>query len=181
METILSQDPVGRLIRDLVRSGRTADLAELRQIIRRIASAEFDPRIVTVPIAERGLAYQGIVLGERAPSLEYHLVKRVLGQEDQQWAMGTTAAQYLDDLRRAVQADSALLAIYERRGGVVVAIITPTPDAVPEPRRGPRALPHTVVVYSADRGTIVTGYQATLREVRIPEGARWFRPPRENP
>jgi hypothetical protein len=42
-------------------------------------------------------------------------------------------------------------------------------------RTGSRSLPNTVVVYSIDRGKVVSGYQfSTLAELSIPEDASWL-------
>ena len=74
----VSGHPADRLIRDLIRTGRAATGEEVARIIERMASAPFDPRSVPVGVRQRGLAYQGITLGERADSLTYHLAQRVL-------------------------------------------------------------------------------------------------------
>jgi hypothetical protein len=110
----------------------------------------------------------------RDESLFVHLVRRVL--IDAQWAAGTTADRYLSDLRRGVRAGDAKPAGYARRGGFLAATLTPTDQAVPAPRRGPRSVPEPLVAYSADRGMVVTGYQVSGRHVAgIPEDARWLR------
>lgn len=66
------------------------------------------------------------------------------------------------------------LAIYERRGGNISVAFAP--NTIPEERRGPRAQPYVFVVYSVDRGNIVSGYQASsLEAVDIPKDAVWLK------
>lgn len=112
------------------------------------------------------------MLGRDDP-LFVHLVRRVLG--DKQWTVGTTAEQYVADPRRTVRAADPRLAVYARRGGYVAATLTPTDRAVPAERRGPTSLPDLLVVYSADRGAMLTGYQvAGPQTVAILKDARWL-------
>jgi hypothetical protein len=127
---------------------------------------------VRVPVALRGMSYRGRPLGRRAGSLAVHLLTRVL--LDQQWADVTTEADYLDDLRRAVRDAAARLAAYERRGGPMAASLAP--NTVPPIRRGVKSLPWLFVVYSADRGSIISAYQVSgLEEVRISGDIRWLK------
>ena len=168
-----SHHPADQLIRELIQSGRATEPAEIERILDRMALAVFDPRVVRVPIHERGLTYGNRLILERADSLFLHLVRRVLIRE--QWGVGTTPDQYLDDLRQVVRAQDISLAIYSRRGGSLAAALAPTDQVVPPERRGPRSLPELFVVYSADRGIIVTGYQVSSRDVlAIPKDARWL-------
>ncbi len=170
----ISQHPTDRLIRELLRTGRQATDEEITRIVECIATAPFDPQTVRVRPAHRGAGYQDRTLGVAAPSLTYHLVKRVvLGQ---QWAAGTTADQYVEDLRRAALNPSARLAIYQRRGGHIAAVVAPTDRVLPAERRGARPEPNLLVVYSADRGIILSGYQfSTLDKTGVPREARWLR------
>src|SRR5262249_7886528 len=95
---------------------------------------------------------------------------------DRQWAVGTTAAEYLADLRSALRHPGAQLVIYDRRGGPIAATVTPVDAGLPPARRGHRWLPFLLVVYSAERGIMVTGYQISgLAEVSIPAGVRWLK------
>lgn len=89
-----------------------------------MASAPFDPQIVPAPRDQQGVTYLGRTLGMRDDALFVHLVKRVV--DEQQWAVGTTAAQYVDDLRRAIQRPDARVIVYPRRGGPVAATISQT-------------------------------------------------------
>ncbi|HZR98757.1 MAG TPA: hypothetical protein VFE37_08630 [Chloroflexota bacterium] len=170
----LGQHPSDRLIGELIASRRAASAEEIAQIVERMATAPFSSRVVRVPMKERGAAYQGQILTARAPSLVYHLVKRVVIEE--QWARGTTAARYLADLAQAVRNPAARLVIYERRGQRVAATITPTGRVIPATRLGIDALPELLVVYSADSSMIVTGYQfSRLDQTGVPGEALWLK------
>jgi hypothetical protein len=104
-------------------------------------------------------------------ALRLHLVERVL--VDQQWAAGTSEAEYLADLRQAIRSPDARLVAYSARGGAIAA--TWGPNTLPAARRGPRPEDWLFVVYSADRGMLISGYQASgLATVRIPGSARWL-------
>lgn len=170
----LSPHPTDRLIRALIQTGRRATLDEVEQIVERMATAPFEPRQRRVPVVERGLSYQGRTLRAREESLFYHLVKRVLVNE--QWADGTTADEYLTDLRQAVRSSDAHLLLYRARGGHMAVLIAPTAAILPVMRQGARMLPNLLVVYSADRGIIVSGYQfSALSGIRIPQEAQWLK------
>jgi hypothetical protein len=171
---VQSQHPVDRLIRELVDTGRAATDKEVMQIIDRMASMPFASHEVRIDVDERGTSYQGLVLGTRADSFTYHLIKRVA--IERQWAEGTTAADYLEDLRRATRDTEAQLAVYSRRGGVVAAIVVPTARILPPERCGDRPEHSIVVIYSTDRGRIISGYRySTLAVTGIPQEARWLR------
>ena len=104
----LSQHLVDRLIRELVRTGRAATVQEIQQIIERMITVPINPERIRVPMRHRGLTYQGHSLAARDDSLIYHLTRRVL---DGQWADGTTAEQYVADLRRAIRLPDARLTV----------------------------------------------------------------------
>ncbi len=167
----VSEHPVDRLIRELIGTGRQATAGEVERIVEHLATAPFDGRVVSVPCRYRGLTYQGRTLTDRERSLFLHLVQRVV--EDEQWADGTTEGRYLADLWDAVREPTARLLLYRRRGGPVAAVLAP--DTVPPPRRGLEAQPLVYVVYSADRGRIISGYQASeVETISIPGDALWL-------
>jgi hypothetical protein len=169
-----SLHPVDQLIRELIQSGRLANEQEVQRILDRLAAVPFDTSLRSVRLRHRGLSYQGTTLGARAPSLDYHLVQRVL--VDQQWAAGTTAAEYVADLRKAIRHPASELTVYERRGGHVAVVLAPTEAVLAPAARGRLWLPELLVTYSADRGIIVTGYQVSSRAAAsIPPGARWLK------
>ena len=169
----VSRHPTDRLIRELVDAERPATGAEIAAIAVRIASVPFDPRPVAVSPALRGLTYNAQTLGTHAPSLDVHMVKRILVEG--QWAYGTTTAQYLSDLRRAARARETRISVYVRRGGYIVGALSPTIAVIPPSHRGARTLPLLLVVYSVDRGMIISGYQvSTIEQTGIPQEARWL-------
>ena len=144
----LSQHSTDRLIRDLLHSGRIATGEEIDQIVRHMAGASF-------------------------PSETAHRNRRTA---EQQWADVTTVGQYVDDLRRAIVDPAARMAIYMRRGGHMAAALTDTARIVPEERRGANAALLLFVAYSADRGILVTGYQASsLHSISLPGGVQWLK------
>jgi hypothetical protein len=171
---VQSQLPVDQLIRELVDTGRAATDEEVVRIIDRMASVPFKLEVGPVRRRDRGASHQGQTLGARADALTYHLIKRVA--IERQWGQATTANEYLADLRRAIQLSDARLGVFFRRGGYIAATITPTNLVLPLARRGPRLLPNLLVIYSADRGIILSGYQfSTLEQTGIPEEVRWLR------
>ncbi len=172
-ERHFSDHPTDRLIRELIQTGRPGEQDEIHRILDRMADVPFDPRIVPALARERGITYEGRIVQQRDEALFIHLVRRVL--RDRQWAYGTTQQEYVDDLHRSIRSPSAKLALYQRRGGYVAATLTPTDHAVAAMRRGPRSVEELWVVYSADRGIILTGYQVSSRdEVSIPKDTRWL-------
>jgi hypothetical protein len=137
-----------------------------------MATAPFDPRLRPVPAALRSARLCGQRLGLREDALLVHLAQRVLG--DAQWSEDTTPQEYLDDLRQAVREPQARLAIYRDRGGSIAGVLTW--NHIPRARQGRGALSWLYVVYSADRGTIVSGYQvSSLRTIRLPGDERWLK------
>jgi hypothetical protein len=114
------------------------------------------------------------VLSVREPSLIYHLVKRVVIEE--QWAVGTTAEQYVADLRRGAMHSQARLAVMLHRGEYLALVVAPTANAVPAERLGPQWQPDLLVVCSVEHGMLRTGYQfSTLNRIDDPPEVRWLR------
>jgi SPP1 gp7 family putative phage head morphogenesis protein len=158
----LSRDVTDQAIRRAIALGRSPAGEELQRIMARVRAAPFDTRELPTPKQLQGLSYLGRSLGERDSALFQHLVKRVL--DEGQWAYGTTEADYLAALRMALNYEGAEWYAYRRRGGSVVAVIAPW-DRMDVPRRGPMSLPLLCVIYSADRGIIVSGYQCSSLDV----------------
>jgi hypothetical protein len=160
------------MVREVLDTGRTMTRFERVLLVEAVATAPFNPNVVTVRLEHQGSRYLDVELGTHAASLTYHLFQRVILEG--QWASGTTEQLYLDDLRRSVRYPFGRVAVYERRGGMIVSFVAPTEYAVRFDSRGTNWEPQLVVVYSVDRGIIVTGYQfSTLDKVAIPETARW--------
>jgi hypothetical protein len=169
-----SQHSSDQLISELIQTTRTAEATEIVTIIQHISQAGFNAEMRAVPRRDRGYSYQGYRLGVQAPSLRYHLTKRVV--IERQWARGTTAAQYLADLHAAVLVPSAQLAVYEYGPEAIAAILALTAEVLPAVRRGAQPERYVLVIYSALRGTITTGYQvSSVGATSIPAGARWLR------
>ena len=144
----VSGHPTDVLIRELISTSRDASPQEITSVLRRMVEAEF-------------------------PTAQNHLVER---KKDFQWSHSSTAADYIADLRAAVHDPEAKLAVYLRQGGNIAAVLTRTERIVPEDRLGSNPLVLLFVVYSADRGIIISGYEASaLDRIAIPRGARWLR------
>lgn len=169
-----NEHPADRLIRELIQTGRPAAPEEIEQVLERMATAPFERRDARVRVVHRGITYQGRTLGARADSLSYHLIKRV--PIERQWAEGTTAEQYLNDLRRGVLHPNARLMVYHRGGESFAAAVIGTGQVLPAGRQGPGSLPLLLAVYSADRGVVASGYQfSSLNELNLPWEALWLR------
>jgi hypothetical protein len=171
---VLSHDPADQLILELIATRRPATAEERAAIVARMASVPFDERDVAVSPEHRLFTYANRQLGPRASSVVYHLVKRVI--VDRQWAAAMTTAEYLTDLRSAILSPRARLAIYSRRGGTIAATLTATTLVIPEARLGQDSLDELLVVYSVDRGVLITGYQcSSLATTGIPSEALWLK------
>lgn len=164
------EDATDRLIREILRTRRSATEGEAERILKRIAGAPFMGE-VRVPPRHRGLRYGGREVRAKENSLFYHLAKRV---DEGQWAERTIEGGYLEDLRSVATDPSARLVLYTLRGGNVAAVISENP--APEERRGPDALEYLFVAYSADRATIITGYQVSgIETLNLSEDPLWLK------
>jgi len=145
---LLSPHPVDRVIREVIQSSGPISASQIDQIVARMAQVEF-------------------------PTVKQHLAKRI---RDKQWVETTAEEEYLRDLRSAILNSGARLVVYQRRGGNMAAVLANTQEIVAKTRRGSRWQPLLFVAYSADRGIIVSGYQASaLEEISIPKGAQWLK------
>lgn len=132
----------------------------------------FNERIVAVRLRFRGLTYQEHTLGDRERAVFLHLVQRVVVEE--QWADGIGEREYVEDLRTAIMDSAARLCVYERRGGAVAAVFAR--NWAPMSHRGPDVLPFVFVIYSADRGRIISGYQASdINRLSIGGDVQWLK------
>jgi len=144
----LSDHPVDRLIQELIQTRRAFSAAEISSIRQRMMDVPF--------LSESSLAD--------------HLVRR---KADGQWAGTTTPAMYHADLREAIRLGR--IATFERRGGAMAAAFALTADVVQSGRQGPDPEPGLFVVYSADRGRLVTGYQfSDTADLALPGGIIWL-------
>lgn len=110
----------------------------------------------------RGPSGRLVAADDRLPSVEAHLLKRTV--VDRQWPLGTTAAAYVEDLRRAVVHPFARLLTYQYRGEDYGSFLAPN-DFTP---LAPARLSHVFVAYSATYGVIWTGYQASSPDLALP-------------
>jgi hypothetical protein len=167
--------PADRLIHDLIAHPRTVTEEEIRLITDRIASAPFNSAIQKVSVADRGFNYQGIIPGRQTDSLTLHLIQRVI--KDRHWAIGTTAVEYLRSLHAAARSESVQIALYrqwEERD--IAVVIARTRTVLNEHQLGPKSETNLIVVYRADRGILITGYQfSTMDEINIPDDALWLK------
>lgn len=82
-------------------------------------------------------------------------------------------AEYLEDLRSTVRDPDANVVLYERDEHAYAGIFGL--NRVPPRRLGPQAGRAIYVVYSADYGWIVTGYQVDrLDDLDIPGSGLWL-------
>lgn len=166
----MSQDPTDRLIRELIRTRREATSGEVERIVNRMATAPFMPT-VRVPPRDRALYHRDRTVGIREDSLFYHLAKRV---SEGQWRFGTIEAEYLRDLRDAVSNADARLVVYALGSGNFAAILAG--NTVAETRLGEVSEDYIFVVYSADRGRILSGYQVSgIETINISENPLWLK------
>jgi hypothetical protein len=163
---------VHRLIGEIIRSRRAARAEEVDRIIEHIANAPFNNQIVQVPIAHQNRSYLGSHIGTRTDSLTAHLLKRIFINE--QWRIGTTLEEFLADIKAATLHESARPVVYERRGGIIVGTLSE--NVTPSARRGSLSLPLIYIVYSSDRDSIISVYQASnVHAIAIPGDALWLR------
>lgn len=162
----VSQTPVDRLIRELSETGREASADELDTILRRLAAASFSRRELRTP------SYLQELAGERADSLTIHWAKHV--RLEQQWAENVSTGEYLRHLQAAVIHPEAHLVVYNPPRGPVAAVLAP--NTIPAERLGESALSHLWVVYGANFGRLLAGYQVSgLEYVTIMGEATWLK------
>jgi hypothetical protein len=94
---------------------------------------------------------------------------------------GTTATQYLADLHAAARA-AAFLGVYPYGSDVAAATLTNRSAVIPAVRTGLQPQHLILVVYSADNGWLITGYQvSSVAATTIPQGVLWLRQPATPP
>ncbi len=150
-------DTIAQLILTLCQSGRLATNDELQQMVAHVAQAPFSTRLLKVQQTfYQQLAAVGVdIKTPQLPSVEIHLLKRIY--LEQQWPVSTTVAQYVDDLHQAVQAPTCQIYTYRRQGEHFAAFLAPS--YVRQNVRYPQEF--IFVTYSAEYGTIKTGFQAS--------------------
>jgi hypothetical protein len=166
------QDEPNKLIREWLNPKRMPTEAEIKRVLAHVARAPFSTRPVAVDKSIRGQVFQGRKLGDREPSIIAHFAKRVL--INRQWTGDVTPAEFVDHLHFAFLEQSAKRAVYvghdQRTYFSVLA-----PNTIPSDRLGSDSQPFLWVVYTADYGTIVTGYQVPgIEEITLPAKVRWL-------
>ena len=93
---------IDALILTLIETGRRASVEEVALLVAHVAQAPFASYPSQVPPLVRvGLQQAGITLPSgKVRSVEWHLLKRIY--LDQQWPIGTTEAEFIADLHRAI-------------------------------------------------------------------------------
>ena len=147
------------LIRVLIRTGRRATAAEVQQIIEHVAQAPFASRPMRLTRwLRRALEEKGVSIPQsKLPSVELHLLKRI--HFDRQWPPGTSVEQFVADLHRAVRHPDVQVWTYRWLNESFAGFLAPShvQEVV-----APEAF--IFVAYSADYGTIKTGFQASSAE-----------------
>lgn len=104
--------PGDSVIIELVSGERVPTSADVTAILATMVLAPFNPQLERAPTELRGAVYAGRTIQSRDESWLIHLAKRVI--VEQQWTEGTTAGEYLGDLRTAVQDSVSRLVLYRR-------------------------------------------------------------------
>ncbi len=165
-------DEPNRLIREFFNPKRVPTEGEINRVLDHVAKMPFRTGMIGVDEDIRGIVFLGKKLGNRESSLIVHLAKRTLVEE--QWAIGTTAEQYLADLHSIVDETELRILVYKSKDGQHVLGLL-APNRLPPERLGQNSEGLLWVIYSADYGTITTGYQVSSADrIMIPEGARWL-------
>lgn len=168
----LNRRPVDKLLTEILAGQVEVTDGVVDRIARHVARADFYEGVVPVKADIVGKEYLGRVIEKREDALFAHLVKRVLG--DKQWADGTTEAVFAKDLRNVVRKNDFGMALYERHGGTMLMVVGDNNLAKSHKGEKPEAL--LAVLYSANRGKIISGYQASsLDTLDIEENAIWLR------
>ena len=166
------QDEPNRLIREFLDPLRVPTDREIGKILNHVAKAPFRSGRIRVDEDLLVAVFSGRTLDKREPSLTVHLAKRVVVEE--QWAIGTTEEQYVADLHSIVDDAELRMVVYRSRDGQCKLGLL-APNRLPRERLGGNSEKLLWVVYSANYGTITTGYQvSSVDRITIPKGARWL-------
>lgn len=147
---------VDQLIVHLILDKRRATEVEIQIIITHVGQSTFATypvkltRWLRQELANRGLQVSSI----KRPSVEIHLLKRIYF--DRQWSAGTTIEQFKADLHQAIQHPAVQIWTYRRLGEYYAGFLAPS-----HVLGAPELKPFIFVAYSADYGTITTGFQAS--------------------
>ncbi len=144
------------LIQTLILDNRRATDIETQQIITYVAQRPFAsyPTRLTRWLRQELMTHGINISQDKQPSVEIHLLKRIYF--DGQWSIGTTAEQFEADLHQSVQHPAVQIWTYRRLGEHYVGFLAPS-----HVHDAPHLKPFIFVAYSADYGTITTGFQAS--------------------
>ena len=148
-----------QLVHSLINTGRQATADELRQIIEHVAQAPLASRLLKINRwLRRTLERKGISIPrERLSAGELHLLKRI--RLDRQWPPDISVEQFVADLHQAVRHPDVQVWTYRWLGGSFAGFLAPSHvQDVSSPEE------FIFVAYSADHGTIKTGFQASSPE-----------------
>jgi hypothetical protein len=166
-----SEHEVDCLIRGIV-AGVSEEKGDLERVVEHVRKAEFASHRVRVASRIVGQEFQGSVLMKKEKSLLAHLAKRVLA--DDQWSANTSAGDYVRHLREAAADPDAKVVVYERGNRRFAGFYVP--NKIPKSFLGSEADSHVWVVYDADHGKIVSGYQVeSLDKVDTGKRTIWLR------
>jgi hypothetical protein len=155
---------VDDLILNLIENERLASGAELATILAHVAQAPFATYLAQVPNNMRHLL---LGRGQRLPlkfsSLDIHLLKRI--QEDQQWPIGTTPLQYVQDLHWVIAHPDVQVWTYRYFAQPFIGFMAPSHvQMVARPEQ------YIFVAYSPQYSTLTTGYQANSKDTVFTAG-----------
>ncbi len=147
---------VDGLIQTLIAKKRYATNEEVQQIIEHIAQRPLATYLIKMTLwLRQALATRGVAVpATKLPSAQIHLLKRIY--YDGQWPAGTTISQFETELHRAAHHEAVQLWTYRWVNEHFAGLLAPSHVRnVPEPED------FIFVAYSADYGTIKTGFQAS--------------------
>lgn len=166
------QDEPNRLKREWLNPERVPTEEEIKRILDHVAKAQFSTRVVPVDRRIVGQVFQGKRLAKNEPSILAHLAKRVL--VERQWVDNVTPDEYVAHLRTAVLDAEARKVIYIGKDGRLYAGFLAI-NKLPAKLLADGSQDFVWVVYAADYGTIVTGYQVSgLEKINLPPDVRWL-------
>ncbi len=142
------------LILNLIKTGRRASVGEVTLLVAHVAQAPFASYPSQVPPLVRvGLQQAGITLPSgKVRSVEWHLLKRIY--LDQQWPIGTTEAEFIADLHRAILHPRTEIWTYRYYSHPYAGFLSPS-----DVQHRSQAERSIFVAYSPVFGTITTAYQ----------------------
>lgn len=171
-------DRIAALVREIAGTGRGITDGELGQVREEVARVGFDPNATTkASMLLDGLIWAGrrIASTDRLDNALAHYLRHAIVQ--QEWPPGTTFADYVDSLRRAVVDPGGGLYLDRYFGVWELSFVAPS-----GPQRGPGGADWILVGYQVEYEFWVTGFQPQAglgylaRTPKRTDG-RWLRRP----